>query len=249
MTPTTSRVRTDARVAVSLGLAFLGMGVLVALSLLIVRADAPIVLARVSEYDQLNRLVTYQGVVLVVTALIAAVTIRLVPTNFSLYFRVGRLDAPTLPVRALGIKGTETWKSLGLTFSVVISLVTAAIVLLPAARAGLALSPYLAGVAVLLAASNAFVEEYVTRFQVVVSLAGKVAPGRIAVISALLFGLPHYLGTPGQLIGVLAATFLGWFLAKSVLETRGLGWAWFVHFLQDVIIFVAILGTLTPQAG
>lgn len=64
------------------------------------------------------------------------------------------------------------------------------------------------------------------------------------MVSALLFGIPHYLGTPGQLIGVLAAGFLGWFLAKSVLETKGLGWAWFVHFLQDVIIFVAVLGTL-----
>jgi hypothetical protein len=48
------------------------------------------------------------------------------------------------------------------------------------------------------------------------------------VISALLFGIPHYVGTPGQLIGVLVASFLGWFLAKSVLETQawaGPGWS------------------------
>ena len=36
----------------------------------------------------------------------------------------------------------------------------------------------------------------------------------------------------------------GWFLAKAVLETGGLGWAWFVHFVQDVIILIAILGAL-----
>lgn len=174
-----------------------------------------------------------------------ALSAALIPDNFKRYFRVGRMAAPAGPVRVLGINGTETWKTLGLTFSIVISLVTAAIVLIPAASgAGFTLSPYLIGVAVLLAASNAFVEEYLPRFQVVASLAGTVAPGRIAVVSALLFGIPHYLGTPGQLIGVLAAGFLGWFLAKSVLETKGLGWAWFVHFLQDVIIFVAVLSAL-----
>jgi hypothetical protein len=45
-------------------------------------------------------------------------------------------------------------------------------------------------------------------------------------------------------VGVVLAGFLGWFLAKSVLETRGIGLAWFIHFVLDVIIFVAILGSL-----
>jgi hypothetical protein len=45
-------------------------------------------------------------------------------------------------------------------------------------------------------------------FQVFASLAGTVASERVVVISALLFGFPRYAGTPGQVIGVLAATFL-----------------------------------------
>jgi uncharacterized protein len=235
--------RTQMGSEVAFGLAVVGMGALVALTLLIVRADVPFMLLRVSANDQINRLVTYQGATLAFAVLVAALTARLIPRSFRLYFRVGRMDAPAGPVRTLGIKGTETWKTLGISSSVVISLVTAMIVLLPAVKgAGLTLSHSLAVLAVLLAASNAFVEEYFTRFQVVASLAGRVGPGRIALISALLFGIPHYLGNPGQLVGVLAASFLGWFLAKSVLETKGLGWAWVVHFLQDVIIFVAILG-------
>ena len=190
--------------AVSFGLAIIGMGVLVGLTLLIVRAEVPLVLVRVSANDEINRLFTYQVAGLLMTVLVAAVTARLIPENFSRYFRVGRMAAPVGAVRALGISGTETWKTLGTTFSVIISLVTAAIVLLPEVRgAGLTLSPYVTGVAVVLAASNAFVEEYLTRFQVVASLTGRVAPGQIAVISALLFGIPHYVGTPGQLIGVL----------------------------------------------
>jgi len=31
--------------------------------------------------------------------------------------------------------------------------------------------------------------------------------------------------------------FLGWLLAKSIAETEGMFWAWFIHFLQDLIIF------------
>lgn len=32
---------------------------------------------------------------------------------------------------------------------------------------------------------------------------------------------------------------LGWFLAKSMVDTKGMGWAWFIHFLLDVVIFGA----------
>jgi hypothetical protein len=49
--------------------------------------------------------------------------------------------------------------------------------------------------------------------------------------------LAHIYGTPNGVFGVIASGTLGWFLAKSVIETRGLGWAWFIHFLQDVVIF------------
>jgi membrane protease YdiL (CAAX protease family) len=65
-------------------------------------------------------------------------------------------------------------------------------------------------------------------------------PGTIYVISGLLFGLPHFFfGTPSGLFGVFMSGILGGLLAKSVLETRGLGWAIFIHFLQDIVIFGA----------
>jgi uncharacterized protein len=31
--------------------------------------------------------------------------------------------------------------------------------------------------------------------------------------------------------------FLAWLLGKSMLETKGLFWAWFIHFLPDAVIF------------
>ncbi len=61
--------------------------------------------------------------------------------------------------------------------------------------------------------------------------------------SAAIFGGVHFFGTPGGVLGVFMAGFMGWLLAKSVLETRGFGWAWFIHFLQDVVIMFALLGT------
>jgi len=40
------------------------------------------------------------------------------------------------------------------------------------------------------------------------------------------------------------AGFLGWLLARSVVDTRGVFWAWFLHFLQDVVIFTAVVLTV-----
>jgi membrane protease YdiL (CAAX protease family) len=169
----------------------------------------------------------------------------LIPDAFGRYFRVGDLAAPAGPVRVLGIRAGDTWRQIGARFMVIIATVTAAVILLPAvAGDGFSLGlPYVA-LALCLAASNAFVEEYLTRFQIVASLRGTMSPGRIAIVSGALFGSAHYLGTPGGPVGVVLAGFLGWLLAKSVLETRGIGWAWFIHFVLDVIIFVAILGSL-----
>ena len=39
---------------------------------------------------------------------------------------------------------------------------------------------------------------------------------------------------------------MGWILGKAMLETRGLFWAWWMHFLSDLVIFVFIALTLVP---
>jgi membrane protease YdiL (CAAX protease family) len=91
----------------------------------------------------------------------------------------------------------------------------------------------------LFSATNAWFEEIFTRFVVVAGLNGKMKPDFICIISAVVFGIPHFFGTPSGLFGVIAAGALGWFLARSVVETKSLGWALLVHFLQDVVIFGA----------
>lgn len=81
---------------------------------------------------------------------------------------------------------------------------------------------------ILFATTNAFVEETITSFDVVCALDQIVSKQAVMLTSAFI-------------LGVLAAGFLGWLLAKSIIETRGLLWAWFIRFLQDVIILTALL--------
>jgi len=33
---------------------------------------------------------------------------------------------------------------------------------------------------------------------------------------------------------------LGWLLDKSIAETEGMFWVWFIHFSRDVIIFTGL---------
>lgn len=90
---------------------------------------------------------------------------------------------------------------------------------------------------ILFAATNAWSEEILSRLVIVAGLYGKVRPNAICWVSAILFGLGHFFGTPSGVFGVFASGALGWVLAKSVIETKSLGWALFIHFLQDVVIF------------
>lgn len=99
----------------------------------------------------------------------------------------------------------------------------------------------------LFAATNAWSEEIISRFVIAAGLDGKLKPVVICWVSAIIFGAAHYSGTPGGVSGVIMSGTLGWFLAKSVVETRGLGWALFIHFLQDLVIFGAGATILAGQ--
>ena len=67
---------------------------------------------------------------------------------------------------------------------------------------------------------------------------------------AVYFGLIHFYGIPYGVVGVLLAGFLGWILAKSIQDTGGFFWAWFIHFWQDVWIFAFMaIGSIIPGDG
>lgn len=196
---------------------------------------------------QVDTLLKYQLIAVGMTLIFLLILYWLQPQNFRLFARFGDSRAHPDPVKWLGIKAADTWRSVGLNFAVVITVVTAIFIYLsfmgstPIGTDALQWLPF----ALLLAVSNAFVEEALARFGIVVSLYGTLPNTTIFWVSALAFGIPHYFGAPGGVIGILMAGFLGWLLAKSLVETRGVFWAWFIHFLQDVVIFFGLLVFLT----
>ncbi len=63
-------------------------------------------------------------------------------------------------------------------------------------------------------------------------------PQQALWLQATFFGLVHWAGNPSGPLGVLLAGFLGWFLGKSVLETRGLAIAVTSHCLLNTIQYL-----------
>lgn len=194
----------------------------------------------------INKQIVYQSVTLLATALFLLLLRRVKRSQFCDYFRKGDISAEILPEPMIGIKPkpTENWYHFGRNFAIIISLVTAVVIYFQLIRPNeitwvsmLKVLPF----SILFAISNAFVEESITRLGVVIALKDRINDKTIPFISAIIFGTVHYWGNPGGIAGVLVSGFLGWLLAKSILETKGMFWAWFIHFLQDVVIFSALL--------
>ncbi len=154
----------------------------------------------------------------------------------------GQVDAPIQPVRWLGIRSGESWRTFGWIFAIAAGLA----VLIPTVlslrlSSGVVLraAPLLPA-GFLFAAINAFTEEIYFRASLLSTLVAIVGKNHALWMNVVLFGLNHYLyGSPPGVIGSLMTGFLAWLLGKSILETRGLWWAWFMHFVPDVIIFAS----------
>jgi hypothetical protein len=174
-------------------------------------------------------------------AVIAA--LWLIKRRRSEFFLVrGRLDAPIEPVRWLGIRQGESWRTFGWIFAMAAGfcvLIPTALGLRLTSAALLRAAPLLPA-GLLFAAVNAFTEEIYFRASVLSTLPAVIGRTHAMLINVVFFGLAHYLyGSPPGVIGFLMTGFLAWLLGKSMLETRGLAWAWFMHFVPDIIIFAS----------
>jgi uncharacterized protein len=174
------------------------------------------------------------------------------------YLVKGDLAAVADPMPPI-MKQPASWRVLGRELSLWISLGTLAFLLIAAfpslnaqfqkgALGGmlsqmLVLLPFV----LLMAAMNAFSEELTYKASFLSVLENPAGKRQALLLMAAFFGIGHYYGVPYGVIGVLMAGFLGWLLGKSMLETRGFAWAWFIHFLQDVLIFSFMaIGSVTP---
>jgi membrane protease YdiL (CAAX protease family) len=191
---------------------------------------------------------TQLGRLLVALAMIGAL-LALGYHRTDFFLARGRLDAPITPVRWLGFPKPDPWTRFGGQFTLYIALGLLVFLVLggrPSWASFVRAAPMFPAV-LLLAAMNAFNEEMTYRASLLAGLEPVLGPQQALWNSALFFGIGHYFGVPYGLIGVVMATFLGWMLGKAMLETRGLFWAWFIHLVQDVLIFSFMAaGSIAP---
>lgn len=193
-----------------------------------------------------------QSLRLIVTLVIIASLLILKKTRAAFFLVKGDTSAPVEPVRWLGIKKGERWNRLGRNFVIILSLGTLAFLVFagrPPMDIVIRALPFLPAV-FLAAALNAFNEEMTYKASFLSVLEDVVGKHHALWLMAAYFGIGHFYGIPYGVIGVVMAGFLGWFLGKSMLETRGLWWAWFIHFIQDVLIFAFLaIGSIVPGGG
>ena len=158
------------------------------------------------------------------------------PARF--YLVPGKLDAPASKLFFLIDEGTS-YKKLGWILALAITSGTLAFLLIagrPTTDTLIRSVPMLPAVFVL-AAMNAFSEELSYRAAFLAPLSTTVGTTHSILLTATFFGLGHFYGVPYGIIGVIMAFVLGALLSKTMLETKGFFWAWFIHFWQDVAIF------------
>lgn len=189
------------------------------------------------------------GLEALVTLVIIAFLFLLKRDRRKFFLAIGDLKAPVEPVKWLGVKGDARWNVFGGWLALFLSLGTLTFLLLsgrPTPDLVVRALTYLPAV-LFTAALNAFNEEMTYKASFLSVLENVVGKKQALALMAVLFGVLHYYGIPYGIIGVLMATFLGWLLGKSMLETRGLFWAWFLHFLQDIWIFSFMaINAVTP---
>ena len=189
---------------------------------------------------------------LIVTLVIIAALFILKKQRQAFFLAKGDTSAKVEPVRWLGVKEGVTWNKFGGYLALFISMGTLAFLVIagqPPLDIVVQALPFLPAV-LLAAALNAFNEEMSWKASFLSVLENPVGRRQALWMVAAYFGIAHYYGVPYGVIGVLLAGFLGWLLAKSMQETHGLFWAWFIHFLQDVLIFSFLaIGSITPGGG
>jgi CAAX prenyl protease-like protein len=162
-----------------------------------------------------------------------------VPTLLLVLFGVGRRSRRELRL-AWGDGGASAspdpytlwrrpaWRRLGSLWAVLISVgtLTAMLFAIPPEAGMLARLLPVLPVVLLLAAANTFNEEFQFRNVPLATLPALLGKAQALLLTGVYFGLEHYYGNPPAFSGVLLATFLGYLLGKSMLETGGSRWTW-----------------------
>lgn len=189
----------------------------------------------------INGLAKYQAFALILGLAVTILMLVFNP-NSRLFLNKGDLNTIAAKEVWLGINGISSWKKNGIQLLIVISTATGIFMLLAVKYTNsltnfqLWFIPFI----VLFSFTNSLAEELIFRFSLVAGLFDHYSKFTILVVSAVLFGVPHFFGWPNGILGVIMAGVLGYVLCKATIETKGFAIAWIIHFVQDVIIFTAL---------
>lgn len=188
-----------------------------------------------------NNLAKYQ-VFAVLVAFVVTIAILILNPESRQLFSIGQLSITAQKEKWLGINGRSSWKTNGLQLLFFISIATGIFMFLAVKYTNsihnfqVSFIPLI----VLFAFTNSLAEELIFRFGMVGGLLNHYPKLMIMILSAILFGLPHYYGWPSGFAGIIMSGMLGYILCKATIETKGLSIAWLIHFVQDIIIFTAL---------
>jgi CAAX protease family protein len=188
---------------------------------------------------------------LLVTAAMVAVLTVLKRDRHAFFLARGDLAALAGPIPWLAVRPGDRWSALGRNLTLALSLGTLAfLVLAGTPTSGLIGTALPVLPAILFAAAlNAFNEEVTYKASILSALEEPLGRRDALRMVAAYFGIAHFYGVPYGVVGVALAWFLGWILARSMAETRGMAWAWFIHFVQDVLIFAFLAASAIVPGG
>jgi len=196
-----------------------------------------------------SQMVAVQLPRLALSLVVVAASLPLFGGRRAFFLARGDLAAPAAPIRGIGVGKPTRWNRLAPILTLCLAGGTLVFLVMaggaPPANlaAAVPLLPFVLG----FAAINAFGEEVTYRAPQLAALHGAIGSTHSLLITAAYFGIAHYYGVPYGIVGVLMSAVLGWLLGRSMLETRGMFWAWFIHFAMDVVIFTFLAaGSVTP---
>ncbi|MDX9825017.1 MAG: CPBP family intramembrane glutamic endopeptidase [Sphaerochaeta sp.] len=140
----------------------------------------------------------------------------------------------------------ERWEMTGWTIGLIMAAVTGLVLYFQTSASGYSFKLWPNLIMVLpMAAVNAFTEEVVFRLSYVTSTENAgLSPTWAMALGSLVFGFVHYWGiAPKWTLGAVLVAYIGFFLTKSSLETKGFLFAWAVHAILDVVILTFLFNT------
>ena len=155
----------------------------------------------------------------------------------------GELNAMTGPVKWLGERQHGPLWKFGLIFTLVVIVAQFFMMIFPLSPTADTLRNLgaLIPVILLLASINGATEEVIFRAAPISTVYEVVGKSNAIWMTAVLFGLSHYIGgIPSGVPGVVITALLGWFFGRCMVDSRGFFWPWLFHAVQDILPFTVM---------